>query len=98
MAEALFLVTKSQQGGEKLINGVRAVVVNDDDAESAALHIASAVAACNRAFPKDAAGSDPFPAGYFDTVVTLSDLTTGPIPDDADAVVFSERQVIITEA
>ena len=91
MAEALFLVRKTVSGGAQLVNGVVSVLVNDDTADSLTLHIASAVAACNAVFPKDADGSDPYPVGYFDTADEVSDLTSGILKDDTDAIVFTER-------
>ena len=91
MAEGLFLVRKTLSGGQQLINGVVAVLINDDDADTLALHITAAVAACNLAFPKDADGSDPYPAGYFDTADEVSDLSAGILQDDGDAIVFTER-------
>ena len=96
MAESLVLVTKSVQGGEKLINGVRAVLINTDDAGSDAQKILEAEAALNRAFPKDAAGADAYPAGYLDTVLEVGNLTSGPIPDDTDAIVFAGTGEVVT--
>lgn len=98
MAESVVLVTRAASAGEQLVNGVRAVLINSDDGGTDAQKIIEAVAACNRAFPKDAAGSDPFPAGYFDTVLEVGDLTSGPIPDDTDAIVFAGSNVVTTLA
>lgn len=99
MAAGLFLVTRNDQlGGKGLLNGVRAVVVNNDDAETNAQHIAAAVAKCNAAFPKDSAASDdPYPADYFDTVVEISDLVAGPLKDDGDAYVFGRDVTVKVE-
>lgn len=98
MVEGLFYVTRSAAGARGLINGVRAVIVNNDDAETSAQHITAAIAACNAAFPKDGStgATDPFPAGYFDTVAELSDLAAGPLKDDTDALIFHGHGDIAT--
>lgn len=97
MAEALYLVTRTGNT-KRLINGVRAVLINSDDAGTNADIIAEAVIGLNRAYPKDAEGSDPFPDGYFDTVQSPADLTSGPVPDDRDVIIFADNQVLTSEA
>lgn len=87
MAEALYLVTKVNISGKHVVNGVRAVLINADDAAPAATVQAAAVAACNAVHPS-ATGDPAYPAGYFDTSIVVSDLTAGPMKDAGDAFVF----------
>lgn len=87
MAEALYLVTKANVSGKHVVNGVRAVLINADDAAPAATVQAAAVAACNAAHPSST-GNPAYPPGYFDTSLVISDLTAGPLKDAGDAYVF----------
>ena len=94
MAEAIYLVTKANVSGKHVVNGVRSVIINADDAASGAVVQAAAVAACNAAHPS-ATGTPAYPGGYFDTSVIISDLTAGPLKDAGDAYVFVENSVPI---
>lgn len=87
MAKALYLVTKANVSGKHVVNGVRSVLINADDAAGAAVVQAAAVAACNAAHPSST-GNPAYPDGYFDTSVLVSDLTAGPLKDAGDAYVF----------
>ena len=87
MAEAIYLVTKVNASGLNIINGVRAVVINADDAASATVVRAAAVTACNAAQPSST-GEPAFPAGYFDTSEIISNLVAGPLKDPGDAFIF----------
>lgn len=92
MAEAIYLVTKNNISGKHVVNGVRAVLINADDAAAAGVVQAAAVAACNAAHPTQT-GTPAFPAGYFDTSVIISDLAAGPMKDAGDAYIFIEGSV-----
>jgi hypothetical protein len=87
MAEALYLCTKSQLGGgETLINGCTAVIINEDDGETDAAILADAAEAASDAMGLDA--DSLLPATYFDTATKISDLSSGPLKDDHDSYVF----------
>lgn len=89
MAEALYLVSRSQSVGLRTVNGVQAVVINKDDGQTDAQIIADAVAQTNAAFAGTNSTS-PYDADYFDTVTKISDLSTGPLKDNKDAYVFRD--------
>jgi hypothetical protein len=94
MAEALWLVTRTIQPGDNGVrNGVHAVVINNDDGDTAAVTISDTVARLNAQF-----GADAYPAGYFDSAVIISNLTTGPLQDDQDCYVVLPREVITIES
>lgn len=94
MAEGIFLMRKLAQGnGKTVVNGVDAVVMNSDDANTLAQHNANAVAICNAAYPKDPGGSDPFPADYFDSATAITDLVAGPIQNDGAGYAFGLKEV-----
>lgn len=86
MAATIYLVSKAQADGQDLVNGVRHVLINSDSAGGDSQVITEAIAACNTVFPADANGSDPFPAGYFDTVEQVD--TANLLDTDEDAIVF----------
>lgn len=89
MAEALFLVERTAQTDNNVRDAIKTVVINSDDGKTDAQIIADAVAAVNAALPADAdAASNKLPDGYFDTVSTLSDLTSGPLATDQDFMTF----------
>ncbi len=88
MAEALFLVTRaSGDEGAPMIDGIFAVVINMDSTTGHPAVITEAVAQCN-ASKGGVLGASPFGAGYFDTVVVLSDLSGGPLADANDCAIF----------
>lgn len=87
MAEALFLVRKHADGGDRVINGVTHVLINKDDAQTAAQIRAAAIAKLNGVF-----GANTIPADYFNdgpTPEKVSDLTAGPLKDDEDVYFWS---------
>ncbi len=94
MAEALFLVTRTNQEGDNgMRNGVHACIINNDDADTDAVTIADAILRMNAHF-----GAGSYPDGYFDTVQEISDLTAGPAPDNGDIMVILPREVVTVEA
>ena len=92
MAEALFLVTRTDQGVNDDRNLVREVILADDDATTDADVIIAAVAVMNAAFPAETGAPDTYKAGYFDTVNELSDLVTSSIlRTDGNFIAFAPR-------
>lgn len=88
MTQALFLVTRaSGDEGAPMIDGVFATVINLVSTANAATVKAAAVAQLN-AGKGGVLGAAPFPANYFDTVSTISDLSGGPVKDNNDCAVF----------
>lgn len=86
MAEALYLVTVAAPEAPQrdILDGIHAVLINKDDAQTDAQIIASAEA-------KVIAMGHNIPAGYFDTVQAIGDLTSGPLPADTDAMLIGPR-------
>ena len=84
MAEGLWLVTKKIHGGDTLVDGVYAMLINDDDGTSEANVLLNAIAQFN-----GETGASVLPAGYFDAAVLISDLTAGALKDDNDFYVFT---------
>ena len=93
MAKALWLVTKADlnTANKRTINSIHAVVMNADDAQTAAQVRAAA------ALRLIAAGHD-VKSNYFTDAVIISDLTAGPLKDNLDAYVFSPRPVETIQA
>lgn len=90
MAETLFLVERTAYPVADDRDGVRAVVINEDDGQTNAQIIAATIAALNAALPSD--GEALFPAGYFDTVTNISDLVTaGALRTDGDFLAFKQE-------
>ncbi len=89
MAAALFLVTKSDANHNQTINGIRAVLINADGADSVTVVKAAAVAACTRSYTGADVDSS-FRTDYFDAAVLVSDLVAGPLKDAGDAYAFGE--------
>lgn len=94
MAEALMLVTRTNQEGDNgMRNGVHAMLINNDDADADSVTIADAVARLNAVY-----GTNAYPDDYFDTVQVVGDLTSGPLPDNGDFMAFLPRVVETHEA
>lgn len=92
MAEGLWLVERTVDTGDGLIDGIVSLLLNDDDGSTSAQVIASAVARVNIHWTSDTGAVPKLPAGYFDTATLVSDLTTGPLKDDTDCYVFLPYQ------
>lgn len=89
MAEALYLVERTDYPVADDREGVRAVLINNDDGDADAVIIANVITALNAKLPVDAQADAKFPAGYFDTVNLVSDLvTTGDLRTDQDFIAF----------
>lgn len=93
MAEALFLVERTVPLDMNDRDGIRAVVINEDDAQTDAQIITATISAVNAALPSDAdVPDDKLPAGYFDTVTNISDLVTaGALRTDGDFLCFKQE-------
>lgn len=95
MTQALFMVTNTKNYGEGggLVNGVRTVLINEVSTANAATCIASAASAANLAYQGDEGAlndstMDAFGPDYFDTVVTIGDLSGGPLNGNLKALTF----------
>jgi hypothetical protein len=88
MAEALWLIRKTKgvagaTGGKTMINGVHSMIMNDDDAQTLAQKLATASGILNTLN-----GGTEYRDDYFQTADNISDLTSGLLPADGDAVIF----------
>lgn len=82
MAEALYLITKDRLGGgESFINGVNAVIINQDDGATATARKAAAAAAASSHF------GVTFPSTYFDTEQLIT-AASGALNDAGDAYIL----------
>lgn len=96
LAEALYLVSRSNAAHTPLVNGVRAVLINADDAQTdAQIKAAAGTALSNVATGTDVDSS--VRESYFDTVTKVSDLSAGPLKDNLDAYVFTPGGPVKTE-
>lgn len=86
MAEALYLVTKSDADHNATVNGIRAVLINCDDGQTDSQIKAAALNAAASFTGSEVDSS--FRDNYFDTVLKVSDLSAGPLKDNLDAYVF----------
>jgi hypothetical protein len=93
MAAGLFLVERTDQGDNSDRNGVRAIIVNDDDAQTDAQIIATAIATMNTTQAVESGAEDQYPAGYFQTVVQVGATPAGPLATDGDLLVY-KREVM----
>lgn len=85
MAEALYLVERTTAVDGNDVDGIRSVLINNDDGDSDALIITAAESAVNTA-------GGALPAGYFDTVNKVSDLVTaGDLRTAQDFIAFPEK-------
>jgi hypothetical protein len=97
MAEALYLVTRTDQGVNHDKNRVREVIINNDDGDADAVIITNTIAALNAAQPVEAGSEAVYPPLYFDTVNQISDLVTaGDLRTDQDFIAFAPRVASVT--
>lgn len=89
----LYLVSRSNSNAG-VINGVTAVLINLDATAqtTSAQRIAKATLAVNNAFGSDVADGAPavYDSDYFDTIVTVSDLSAGPLATLKTSYVFQD--------
>jgi len=93
MVAGIFLVTRTVQGVNQDINGVREVIVHEDDAQTSAQIITALLANMNIVEPAgDPSGSQSqYPAGYFDTVVQIGASPVADLSTDGDYLAFAPR-------
>ncbi len=93
MAAAIFLVTRTVQGVNQDINGIREVIVHEDDGQSDAAIITALLANMNTVEPAgDPSGDfDQYPVGYFDTVVQIGASPVADLSTDGDYLAFAPR-------
>ncbi|MCK5641930.1 MAG: hypothetical protein KAJ19_14095 [Gammaproteobacteria bacterium] len=93
MAAGIFLVTRTIQGVNSDRNGVREIIVNEDDAQTDAQIIAAVIASMNATEPAgDPSGAlDQYPAGYFDTVVQIGATPVADLDVDGNYLAFAPR-------
>ena len=87
MVEQLFLVERTDRPDNDVRDGIKTVIINNDDADTDAQIITAAILAVNTALPVDADAEAKIPAGYFDTVSPLTPLSAGPLATDLDILV-----------
>ena len=88
MAEALWLVTRNQVLGRQDFDDIHSVLINADDAGSAADTIQDAVDLVNAQLPSSPDNVNKLPDGYFDAAAIVSDLIAGPLSTDGDGYVM----------
>jgi len=95
MAAGLFLITRTDQGVTNDRNRVREVILNNDDGQTNAQHIAQAITGLNASQPVESgANAEPvYPAGYFDTVVQIGATPAGPLATDNDYIAYAPEVV-----
>lgn len=81
MALQVYLISKAHGAGNKYVNGVSRVLVNNDDGDADAVKIANAEAAV-------VAAGMPIPSGYFDSVELIGPPTAGIMTTEGDIVIF----------
>lgn len=93
MAAAIFLVTRTGQGVNDDRNGIREVIVHEDDAQSDAAIIAALIASMNATEKAgDPAGDfDQYPAGYFDTVSKIGLTPTAELDTDGNFLAYAPK-------
>jgi hypothetical protein len=93
MVAGIFLVTRTVQGVNQDINGIREVIVHEDDAQTDAQIIAAVIASMNTTEPAgDPSGSqNQYPAGYFDTVVQIGASPVADLDVDGNFIAFAPR-------
>jgi hypothetical protein len=93
MAAAIYLVTRTIQGVNQDRNGIREVVVHEDDAQTDAQIITALIASMNATEQAgDPAGDfDQYPAGYFDTVVQIGATPVADLDTDGNYIAFAPR-------
>ncbi len=98
MADAIFLVTRTDQGVTNDRNQVREVVIFNDDGDADALIIQNTVDALNTAQPVETGAEDAYPIGYFDTVEQIGATPTGFLDTEFDFLAFAPRVAALTSA
>lgn len=90
MAAAVFLVTRTIQGVNQDINGVREVIVHEDDGQTDAAIITALLASMNTTEPAGDPSGDfnQYPDGYFDTVLKIGLTPSGALDTDGNFLAY----------
>ena len=89
MAETIWLLKRSKNGAvESHINGVQAMLLNADNAQTLAQNNVTAQGIMNTKF-----GGTPFGSAYFTSQHDIGDLSTGYMKDAGDAVIVTDYEV-----
>ena len=90
MVAGLFLVTRTLQGVNDDRNQVREVIVHEDDGETDAAIIATAVVGLNASHAVETDAEDVYPeVGYFDTVIQIAAAPEGPLATIDDYIAYA---------
>ena len=98
MVDALFLVTRTAQGVGDDRNRVREVVIFNDDGDSDLVIAQNTVDILNTNTPTgdglpahDVAGENVYPDLYFDTVVQIGTIPSGPFGTEFDYIAYAPK-------
>ena len=91
MADAIFLVTRTDQGVSSDRNLVREVIIFQDDGDSDAVIIAQCITGLNALEGAETDAPDVYPAGYFDTVVQIGATPVDPLDTEFDFIAYAPR-------
>ncbi len=97
MAAGIFLVTRTVQGVNQDINGIREVIVHEDDAQTDAQIITALLANMNTVEPAgDPSGAqDQYPVGYFDTVLQIGATPVAALGTDGDYLAYRPHVALL---
>lgn len=98
MADAIFLVRRTDQGVNNDRNLVRDIVIFNDDGDSDAVIIQNCVDALNTAAPVETGAEDAYFAGYFDTVEQIGATPVGFLDSEFDFLAFAPAVLSLTSA
>ena len=92
MTEQLWLVSRTTQGKSVDLNKITNVLINIDDGDDDLTKLQGTVDALNAKHPRPAGSPAIYPAGYFDTVIRITDLsgtTDENLRTDQDFIAYS---------
>ncbi len=93
MADAIFYVTRTDQGVSNDRGLIREMIIFNDDGDSDAVIIQNCVDALNLAHPVETSNSataeDAYPPLYFDTVIQMGTVPTGPLDTEFDFLAYA---------
>ncbi len=97
MAAGIFLVTRTVQGVNQDINGIREVIVHEDDGQSDAAIIIALLTNMNTVEQagEPAGSQDQYPAGYFDTVLQIGATPVAALATDGDYLAYRPNVALL---
>lgn len=97
MAAAIFLVTRTSQGVTQDINGIREVIVHEDDGQTDAQIITALLANMNIVEPAGDPSGDQsqYPDGYFDTVIQIGATPALALGTDGDYLAYRPHVALL---